>query len=457
MPVTFVTGGGGAVGDPGTIDLDAVSDSGQSSTDNVTNINTPIFNLTIPPGDFLEGDIITAYVGGVAQTPHVVTAGEAGSQILALSLPSLADGTHNISFTYERDSEVSGQSNVVALTVDQTAGTISSVAFTSSAGGDQTYSVSDVVSVTVTFNSAQYVTGTPTLTVLCGVTNKTFNYASGSGTTALVFSYTIVSGDNDGDGLSIAANSLALAGGTITDLAGNNATLTHAAVANQAAHKVSTSIVVIDPGDERTDATDQATYTFTGVSFGAATAGNKLVIIGLTGHSSGVNRQFLSGTIDGSVAATVADNSTAGVVINVAAIIARVVAGSVTSGTVTITFSGGTVVRAGIAPFVLTNYLSTTPHDAFAEVKSDAVATHTATLDVPAGGVIFVVGGKTQNVAATWAGITDPELSDVQIGAEGARLSSAYYQAVGAETDHAATVTWGNTAGTRSIAAVSFR
>ena len=68
-------------------------------------------------------------------------------------------------------------------------------------------------------------------------------YASGSGTPALVFSYTVAAGDDDPDGVSWAADSLALGGGTVrftsTEVAARvDAVLTHDAGTPMAAHKV---------------------------------------------------------------------------------------------------------------------------------------------------------------------------------------------------------------------------
>ena len=51
----------------------------------------------------------------------------------------------------------------------------------------------------------------------------------------LVFTYTVVNGESDTDGISIAANSL---GGTIRDADNQNATLTHDAVAADSGHPV---------------------------------------------------------------------------------------------------------------------------------------------------------------------------------------------------------------------------
>ena len=130
----------------------------------------------------------------------------------------------------------------VSFKVDTTAPTVSTEAITSATGiQNSTLNAGDVVSVTVTMSEAVTVTGTPQLQLNIGGTLVQANYASGSGTSALVFTYTILAGQTDANGISINANALSLNGGTITDPAGNAATLTAALVADNASFKVDTT------------------------------------------------------------------------------------------------------------------------------------------------------------------------------------------------------------------------
>src|SRR5207244_10218309 len=100
--------------------------------------------------------------------------------------------------------------------VDNTAPTVSSVAITGATGiQNNTLNAADVVTATVTMSEATTVTGTPTLALDVGGTSRSASYASGSGTTSLRFTYTIVAGDTDANGIAIAANSVALAVGTL--------------------------------------------------------------------------------------------------------------------------------------------------------------------------------------------------------------------------------------------------
>ena len=81
--------------------------------------------------------------------------------------------------------------------------------------------------MTVTFSEPVTVTGTPKLTLSTGTPATTaVNYTSGTGTNVLTFNYTVAAGNTSADLDYAATTSLALNGGTIQDLATNNATLT---------------------------------------------------------------------------------------------------------------------------------------------------------------------------------------------------------------------------------------
>ncbi len=108
-------------------------------------------------------------------------------------------------------------------------------------GTADTYGVGENLEVTVAFNETVNVTGTPRLEIAVGSSNRQAAYNRGSGTTELVFRYTVVAADADTDGISVAANKLTLNGGTIKDAADNAVVLTHAALAAQSDHKVNGS------------------------------------------------------------------------------------------------------------------------------------------------------------------------------------------------------------------------
>ena len=82
--------------------------------------------------------------------------------------------------------------------------TVSSVAITSDPGMDNTYATGDTVTVSLTFSEAVTVTGTPHVVVDIGGQPRNFKY-SGDGVSAAAqpFSYTVLVGDRDLDGVSL--------------------------------------------------------------------------------------------------------------------------------------------------------------------------------------------------------------------------------------------------------------
>ncbi len=116
-----------------------------------------------------------------------------------------------------------------------------SVAFTSTpaSGQNNTYKLNDIIDVTVIFNEAVTVTGTPQIDLTIGTTVRQADYKSGSTTPQLLFQYTVQATDEDTDGASINANGLKLNGGSIKNTALTvNANLVHNAQTNQSGHKV---------------------------------------------------------------------------------------------------------------------------------------------------------------------------------------------------------------------------
>ncbi|VEE14175.1 Pyrrolo-quinoline quinone [Ectopseudomonas mendocina] len=122
-------------------------------------------------------------------------------------------------------SYIGGSGNDLTLTAP-IAPTVTSV---SSSTPNGTYKIGDVITVTVRFDSAVNVTGTPTLTLETGATDRVLNYVSGSGTDTLSFSYTVQAGDSSADLDYTSSSALSLNGGTIKDGANQNAILTLAA------------------------------------------------------------------------------------------------------------------------------------------------------------------------------------------------------------------------------------
>ncbi|NCT84572.1 MAG: DUF4347 domain-containing protein [Comamonadaceae bacterium] len=146
-------------------------------------------------------DAVTGTFGGVSEGTKINAAGN-GTELTT--------------------SYVGGSGNDLTLTAP-IAPTVTSV---SSSTANGTYKIGDVITVTVRFDSAVNVTGTPTLTLETGVTDRVLNYLSGSGTDTLTFSYTVQAGDSSADLDYASSSALSLNGGTIKDGADRSAILT---------------------------------------------------------------------------------------------------------------------------------------------------------------------------------------------------------------------------------------
>ncbi|HEX5791708.1 MAG TPA: DUF4347 domain-containing protein, partial [Rheinheimera sp.] len=171
-----------------------------------TGTNTLTFSYTILAGDN-SADLDYVATNSLALNGGTISDAAGNSATLTLASPGAANSL--------------GASK--ALVVDGVAPTVASV---TSSTADGTYKAGDVISIQVSFTEAVMVTGTPQLTLETGSTDRTINFASGSGSATLSFSYTVQAGDSTGDLDYIATNALALNGGSISDAATNNSTLT---------------------------------------------------------------------------------------------------------------------------------------------------------------------------------------------------------------------------------------
>ncbi len=80
--------------------------------------------------------------------------------------------------------------------------------------------------VAFTFSIPVVVTRAPHVMLEATNIGKT-PFLDGNGTTSLMFSYTVVTGDVETSGVGLSANSIVLNGGTVGSLSGVNADLTH--------------------------------------------------------------------------------------------------------------------------------------------------------------------------------------------------------------------------------------
>ena len=113
---------------------------------------------------------------------------------------------------------------LAAVTVDTTAPQILSVSGT---GGH--YKAGDAIKIAVAFDETVTVTGSPGLSLTVGSGSKVASHDAASSSGAMhYFTYSVVAGDSDDDGVAVTA--IALNSGTIRDGAGNDAEALSAAV-----------------------------------------------------------------------------------------------------------------------------------------------------------------------------------------------------------------------------------
>jgi hypothetical protein len=133
------------------------------------------------------------------------------------------------------------------LTRDITSGspTVTSIGITSATGlENSTLSAGDVVTVTLAMSDVVTVTNSPQLSLNIGGTTVQATYDSALSTsTNLRFSYKILVGQSDGNGISLDANALVLNGGTIKDSNGNDVLINTDAVTDNAGYLVNNSTI----------------------------------------------------------------------------------------------------------------------------------------------------------------------------------------------------------------------
>ena len=241
---------------------------------------SPTDRITKTASQTVSGDLSAAlaayesvYITADGGSNWYAATASTGSTSFSLSGISLEVGANNTLKAKVMNTSTSGSSVEYSIfyTLDTTVPTVSSVSFSGATGAQNNFlNAGDVVSATATFSETVTVTttnGTPYLNLNVGGTTVQAAYASGSGTTALIFSYTILSGQTDANGVSIDTNSLNLNNGSITDTAGNTATLTHTAVSDNASYMVDTTVptttvsTVLFSADTGTSGSDFVTAT----------------------------------------------------------------------------------------------------------------------------------------------------------------------------------------------------
>jgi len=193
----------------GAVDRNATYISGSGT-------NTLTFRYTVQAGDS-SADLDVASSAALALNGGVIT--NASSDAAVLTLPAVG-GAHSMG----------GQHDIV---VDGIAPTVATV----SVPANGTYIAGQNLDFTVNYSEAVVVDttgGTPRIAVTLDTGGTVYaSYVSGSGTSALTFRLTVASGQLDSNGVAV-ASALDLHGGTVRDVAGNDAVTALNSVASTA-------------------------------------------------------------------------------------------------------------------------------------------------------------------------------------------------------------------------------
>ena len=166
------------------------------------------------------------------------------------SIQAAADGTTDAVLTHAAVAADATRKVDGSLVV---APAVTGVSFAGSAPAGNTYRPGQSIQVEVRFSRPVAVTGNPVVDLTVGSTTRAAAFFSvGSSGTTATFDYRVQDGDEDTDGVSIAANAIRLAGGTIKGADGvTDAVLTHAAVAADPSRKVGASVAGAAPAVSR--------------------------------------------------------------------------------------------------------------------------------------------------------------------------------------------------------------
>ena len=192
----------------------------------------------------LNGGTIKASNGTAANLAHIAIAKSATRKLTATTpatvattttVATVATTTTTTAATTTTTAATTTTTTATTTTTTVAAPTISSVAFKEPT--NEKWIPGQSLQVRVIFNVPVVVTGSPYISLLSDGINKA-TYLDGSGSTSLIFAYTIVSGDIDNTGVGIAASAIVLNSGTIKSASGVTATLTHSAVARSSTRKI---------------------------------------------------------------------------------------------------------------------------------------------------------------------------------------------------------------------------
>ncbi len=188
-----------------------------------------------------SGTAIAATKDGVAFTDF--TRDDTASDAITVLIAAPADGIYAFTVTPKDKAGNIGTPSVVTVTGNSAIPVVTGV---TAANADGPYGTGKEISIVVALSRAVNVTGTPSLTLETGTTNRAANYASGSSANTLTFTYAVQAGDNSGDLDYASADALALNGGTIVNAATGDAAVLTLPTPGTDGSLGSSKIIIID-------------------------------------------------------------------------------------------------------------------------------------------------------------------------------------------------------------------
>jgi hypothetical protein len=184
-----------------------------------------------------SGNAGTAHTGGGGGGSGFDDIAKAGSMTTVSAAPAGAGGSGVVVLRF--------------IAPDIVAPTVSFTTFSTSPSSGW-YGLGETATVQITYSETVTVSGTPRIPAL-GLSGKYFTYASGSGSRVLLFSYVVAVGDLNTAGTGVAISTLELNGGTIRDLALNDASLANQALNPNGFHKMDGAIPTLSSVATATD------------------------------------------------------------------------------------------------------------------------------------------------------------------------------------------------------------
>ncbi|MSZ36491.1 MAG: hypothetical protein F2604_00860, partial [Actinobacteria bacterium] len=185
----------------------------------------------------VAGGSISAFAG--SGTAYTFTFTPTTSSVTSMSVSVLA-GVFS-----DAAGNLNNASSVITATVDTLIPVVSSLTSPTVNGA---YRSGTAIDIAVTMSENVVVStagGVPTLLLETGAVGRAASYVSGSGTSILTFRYVVQAGDTSSDLDAQSASALVLNGGTIKDVAGNDAALT-VLVASATGSLAASKAIVID-------------------------------------------------------------------------------------------------------------------------------------------------------------------------------------------------------------------